>query len=191
VTSPEKTTPQNKAKKQMVDLTLDDHEENQNSFTRKKQKINQKTPMEKPRSRNTRQKAVQWKDTEEVKTYHPNHPVSHSTIPQSINNPFAAHSYPTKPVFFQQAAPPPPPPHYFPQAQNMGSLYHTNHYGTAPYQLPQQYVNGVSTQNSHQSQVQGIPQNPFQPFGQNQSNLMYTNPFGTPHTLHPQNQNKN
>jgi hypothetical protein len=62
VTSPEKMTlpnKQNKIKKQMVDLTLDDHEEEQNFSTHKKQKTNHKTPMGKPRSQYNIQKAVQ------------------------------------------------------------------------------------------------------------------------------------
>jgi hypothetical protein len=143
--------------------------------------------MGKPRSQNTRQKAVQWKDMEEKKNNHPNHPVSHSIIPQSSNNPFTTHNHTTMPAFFQQAPPPPPPPHYFPQAQMPCNLYHTNYLGIAPYQ---QHIKGTPIQTLHQNPIQGNTQNPFQPLVQTQNNLMYYNPFGTSQTLHPQSQNK-
>jgi hypothetical protein len=55
VTSPEKMTPpqkKNKTKKQLVDLTLDEEQEDeQNSFTRNRQTGNQKMPRGRTRSR--------------------------------------------------------------------------------------------------------------------------------------------
>jgi hypothetical protein len=77
-------------------------------------------------------KAVQLKETEEGKNYHPNHPVLQSFTLQLNNNPFTLNNYNTKPKFFQQAPPPPPPPNYILQAQTPYQTYHIANAGLYP-----------------------------------------------------------
>jgi hypothetical protein len=193
VTSPQKTTPSNKqikTTKHMVDLTLDNHNEEQHSFSRRKQKPKQKPSLGKSHSQHPRQKTVQWNDTEEVKNYHLNHPVSQSALPRPGSNPFTTHSHSTMPTFFQQAHPPLPPPHYFPQAQLPGHMFHPNYLDTVPFQLLQQEINIAPIQTLHHNPMQRNNPNPFKHFIQTQNNLTYTNPFGTSQTIHPHSQYK-
>jgi len=189
-TSPEKTTPSHKRTKTprlMVDLTLEDNDEEQHSLSHKKQKLRQRSSLRKPRSQHPRQKTIQWNDTEEVKNYHPNHPVSSTVPPQLGSNPFIKHIHPATPTFFQQVQTPPPPPHYFPQAQTSGNMFHPNYLDIpSPFLPPQQQINSAPIQTLHHNPMQRNTPNPFQPFNQTQNNLAYTNPFGTSQTLHPQ-----
>jgi hypothetical protein len=50
-------------------------------------KPKQKPSLRKSRSQHPKQKTVQWKNTEEVKNYHPNHPVSQAQLPGNMFHP--------------------------------------------------------------------------------------------------------
>jgi len=183
-TSPDKWTPltrKNKTKRNLVDLTLEEDNEVQDSplYTKnKKQRVPQKNTKGQPRFPPHKQKAVQWKETKEVTNYHPNQPVSQSFTPQINNNPFKLNDYHTKPTFFQNAPTPPPPPHYILQAQNPNQIYHINNTGLYPYQSQYQAVNNLPIPNQNPFCAPENTQTQFLRSTNGQHNpLTYANPF--------------
>jgi len=187
--SPERQTPsltKTKNKRQLVDLTTEDEEnttteERQAHLKRKKLKQTKAQPKGPPLRIPQKTKTVQWKETEEVKHFHPNQPAINPGDQQGLQNPFATLSYPIQsPPAFQPA--PPPSTFSHQQAPHISNPFYpvqnqTTGFGLNPYhmmQTPYPYLHPAMhhLQPNHQTLSTGLPQQQIttqHPFG-------YTNP---------------
>jgi hypothetical protein len=203
MTSPSQLTPtlnkhKNKTKRPLIDLTLEKNDESSRQSLLKKQKQNQKTTAN-THTHYSKPKTIQWKNEEEVKTYHPHHQPMGAFTPQSAPNPFALQEVynplttlggqlTTNTKFFPQTIPAPPPPHYFMQAPTLLYQNPTAGHNTIPFQAnynhyPNQYY-GNQVNSSHIiTQATGNIPNPFVNLNTPPNNTQKMNPFGTSQTL--------
>jgi len=194
MTSPNKQTPSNrkqKSKRNMVDLTMDDDDEESNSPLQIKNK-KRKLPLRKTKEVSTQKhKTVQWREAEKVKFFHPSQPVSQSFARQTNINPFAPSDHHSKLAFFPHALPPPPtPPHFIPQPHVPSQFYHTHNTGLYTYQ-PQAQI-GSTTPSQNPFVTPGTTHTQFHHLTHNQNNpTTYSNPFGTFPVPSNPNPNKN
>jgi hypothetical protein len=152
MTSPTQPTPATgksvfQAKRQLVDLTLEDSEDLTKQTRQKRQKQSQVT-VTKAKACHTRPKAVQWKDEQDLKIFNPHHQTANppSTL-KLVTNPFipqvthtqllptdgpAPH---TNTTIFQHSLPPPPTPQYFIQATPNLYSYPAAGLNAFPYQM--------------------------------------------------------
>jgi hypothetical protein len=165
--SPEKLTLQKKQsksnmKRNMVDLTTEDTEE---QYT-EEEMLAQRAYHKKQKQRHHRQKnprtpsrkAVQWKEGE-VKNFHPHYPATELFSNQTTQNPFMMNSLAQKPPLFPMPPPPTSSPYY-------------HHYQVQP-NLPNHFPTHRQFLNPNQTQLDRQTSNPF-------NHLTKTSPFATP-----------
>jgi hypothetical protein len=176
VAAPEKMTLSKKVirtnmKRNMVDLTAEDIEENDAEeiipslpTPRKKQKLyrakNPCTP--------TLRKSVQWKERE-VKDFHPSYPAAEMFSKNTTPNPFMLNSLGQRPHLFP--TPPPPSPYMF-HMQNPFGNYQTH------FNIPNQFL--------HQNQTQPYLNtlHPFNHLTNTQTKATKANPLLNQHYHH-------